>query len=189
MAEGEGTPEAGSEAPVTPGTPGAADEVTTLRSRNAGLDAKVTSLTKSEGLAKAEAAAAAQKLADYEAGKIGDSEALKAQLQTAKDETAAAVRDAKLARIEAKFPETFALFGEGVETFSEDKLAASEARLKGVAAEEEAETPTPRGTNPSRGANPPAGGKEQTSDDILASLKTMGVPPEWRAGGQATVTS
>lgn len=153
MADGnEGTSTEGEEAPAAAaaasGTPNTPDEVTTLRSRNAGLDAKVTELSNASKAALAAKEAAEQKLRDYEAGKVDADEALRAQVQ-AKDTELAQVRlEAKLARIEAKYPETFGVLGEAAAALTEDQLAASEARMAGVPVE--SSTPTPIGGNAPR---------------------------------------
>ena len=130
------------------GTATQVDEVTTLKSRNAGLDAKVTALQEAEKAAKAEAAEAKAKLAAYEAGKVGNDEALRAQLQVKQAELETAKREALLAKIEAKYPETYAVLGEAAANLSADKLAEAEARFKGVG--ETSSPQSPIGNNPSR---------------------------------------
>lgn len=167
------TPEAPAATPSTPATP---DEVTTLKSRNAGLDAKVTELTRQAKAAEKTAAEAAQKLADYEAGKVNSDEALRAQLQAAKAETETARREAKVARIEAKYPETFGLFGDDVAGMAEDKLAASEVRLRGAAPVEE--PPTPLGSNPSSTSQNRAA-KQPTLADVEAEMGRQF--PDWNS--------
>lgn len=184
--ENEGTTDEGGEAqapasaPVTQTSP---DEVTTLRSRNAGLDAKVTSLTQAQKTAQTERDAAVQKLADYEAGKVNSDEALRAQLQ-AKDVELASERQASaLARIEAKYPETFAVLGESAASLSPEKLAEAEARFKGVTVEESNEPPKPIGNNPARtqgSASGQANPAERTKADIEAQLRT--ITPPWLTG-------
>ena len=135
------------ELPAT-GTPVVPDEVTTLRSRNAGLDAKVSALQTAEKAAKAEAADAKAALAAYEQGKVGSEVALAERLKAKDAELEAVRKEAQLARIEAKYPETFAVLGEAAANLSADKLAEAEARFKGVAAAET--TQRPIGNNPSR---------------------------------------
>lgn len=169
----EGTTPEAEEAQPTAGTPVSQDEVTTLKSRNAGLDAKVTELAKAAKAAEQRAAEAAQKLADYEAGKVGNDEALRAQLQAKEAELLAARQEAALARIEAKYPETYGLFGAAAAGLAEDVLAASEARLRGVAPEEQ-EPPTPVGNNPSRTAGTP---KAKTLAELEAEFKKL--TPPW----------
>ncbi len=180
MADNEGTgtteqqaPEVGAGAP-RPGTDVPDELVTLLKSRNAGLDAKVTELTKAQKLSEQKAADALQKLADYEAKTVGSDEALRAQLAARDAEVAQARRETALARAEAKYPETFALFGEDAATFSEDKLAASEARLSG--ATDSGEPPTPRGVNGpgQRDTSTPA--KPQTIADVEKQLAAIPIP-------------
>ena len=167
----EGTETTTEEAPkvtpeVTSGTPPAADEVTTLRSRNAGLDAKVTELTKAQKAAEAQAAEALAKLTDYEAGKVDADEALRAQL-SAKDAELALIRnEAALAKIEAKYPETFGVLGEAAAALTADQLAASEARFAGVK-DETTTPPVPVGTNAPRSSAP----KKSIEDMSAAELR------------------
>jgi hypothetical protein len=173
-AEGEAQSQ-GEQKPET-GTPVAQDEVTTLRSRNAGLDAKVTELSKAAKAAAADRDAALAKLQSYEAGKVGADEALRAQIAAKEAELAAVRQEAALARIEAKYPETFALLGDAAANLSADKLAEAEARFKGVAAPETpAPAPKPIGNNPSRQAS---SATEETFESIAQRLSTM--TPPWK---------
>lgn len=151
------------------------EDVTTLRSRIAGLDAKVSTLSDSEKNALKARDEALQKLADYEAGKVGSDEALRAQLAAKDAELEAARREAQLARIEAQYPETYSVLGEAAANLSADKLAEAEARFKGVAAGETAATaaPKPIGNAPARTVEAPTG---ETSEDIFKRLQTMQVP-------------
>ena len=153
------------------------DEVTKLRSRNAGLDAKVTELSTATKTAVRERDEALAKLSDYEAGKVGADEALRAQLDAVKAEAAQARQEALLARIEAKYPETYAVLGEAAASLSVDKLAEAEARFAGVAAPEPtaaAPKPQPIANNQSR-AGATAG--EEDSSSIFEKLK--GTPLPW----------
>lgn len=191
MADGNaGTASAVVQAPATDsastepaaGTGTQPDEVTTLRSRNAGLDAKVTELTKAREAAEKQAADAAAKLADYEAGKVQGDEALRAQLQAKEAELNAARQEAALARIQAAYPETYAVLGEDAANLSAEKLAEAEARFKGV--DSTGEPPKPIGNNPSRtqgGASGAPNRAERTVKDIEAELRAM--TPPWQAGG------
>jgi hypothetical protein len=136
-------------APET-GTPPAKDEVTLLRSRNAGLDAKVTSLSQQakDAVARAEAAEA-RALALAEGKEIGDQE-LRAQLEAQKLLNAELAKKSQLARVEAKYPETFAVLGDHAASLDDATLAASEARFAGAGSAEPPETPVPVGANPGR---------------------------------------
>lgn len=161
---GIGTASTDSEAPDNSGTQGQPNEVTLLRSRASGLDAKVTSLTQAakDAIARAEAAEArALELAQAKEG--GDAE-LRAQLKAQELLLAAAATDAKLARIEAKYPETFGVLGAVAAALTDDQLAASEARYAGVAPE----SPTPNGTNPARAI---AAGTKAIEDMTAAELR------------------
>lgn len=145
------------------------DEVTTLRSRNAGLDAKVTSLSQAhkDALARAEAAEA-RALALAEEKENGDQE-LRAELARIKAENAQARAEAAVARKGAQYPEAFAVFGDDIANMSDDKLAAAEARFKGIAGE--AELPTPVGNNAARTAAP---ANKPIEEMTLAELKAHG---------------
>lgn len=175
MTEKAGTAESTGEAQSTEqdspapaaGTQTQPDEVTTLRSRNAGLDAKVTELSKAAKAAQEAAAAAAQRLADYEAGKVGNDEALRAQLEAKEAELAQVRKEATLARIEARYPETFGVLGEAAAALTADQLAAAEARFAGVAGALP-ETPKPVGVNPQR---PISSGSKAIEDMSAAELR------------------
>jgi len=170
--ERDGTEEVEVEAPVKDTQP--ADEVTKLRSRNAGLDAKVTSLTQSAAAAEAARVAAEQKLADYEAKVVGQDEALRAQVDAVKAELEATRQEARLARIEAQYPETFAVLGDAAANLSPEKLAEAEARFAGVEPPVEQPRAKPIGNNPSRTAAP--ANAEETSADIAKRLSAMAPP-------------
>lgn len=145
---------------------------TTLLSRIAGLDAKVTSLTQETAKEKAAREAAEQKLRDYEAGKVGADEALRAQVEAKDAELAKVRQEARLAKIEAKYPETFGVLGEAAAGLTDDQLAASEARFVGVG---ESSTPQkPLGNNQQRQQ---ASGSKAIEDmspaELRAHLKTF----------------
>jgi hypothetical protein len=157
-------------APTT-GTP--PDEVGTLRSRNAGLDAKVTSLTQQAAAEKARAdAAEARALALASEKENGDQE-LRALVEAQKLLIAKTAAEAKLARIEAKYPETFGVLGEDAAGLTEDKLAASEARfVAGFAGEQE--TPTPVGSNAARTQSAvPKAIEDMTAAELEKHLKSF----------------
>lgn len=155
------------------GTPTQPDEVTTLRSRNAGLDAKVTELLNAQKAAEEARQAAEAKLAAYEAGKVGADEALSAQLAAKEAELATVRREASLAKIAAKYPETFGVLGDAAAALTEDQLAASEARFAGVPSEP-AETPVPVGVNPRREqAAPPKAIEDMSPAELRDHLKTF----------------
>ena len=170
--------EAQTAAPAETGTPSAPDEVTTLKSRNAGLDAKVTALIESQKKAEAAAAEATAKLSAYEAGKVGADEALRAQLQAKEAELETVRKEAALARIAAQYPETFAVLGEATASLSADKLAEAEARFKGVA---ETKTPPPIGTNPSRTQGGASTAQVNPAEDTVEAARNRlrNLVPPW----------
>ena len=168
MTENAGTtPEEGQAPANESGTGNQPDEVTTLRSRNAGLDAKVTELQRTTAAETTRAnAAEARALALAEAGTNGDAE-LRAQLEAQKLIVAKSQQETALARIEAKYPETFAVLGETAASLTADQLAAAEARFAGVGSESSSQ-PTPLGNNPQR---PLSGAPKALTDMSLAELE------------------
>lgn len=160
-----GTAVAEAQAPET-GTAPRADEVTTLRSRAAGLDAKVTALLAEAAAEKARAdAAEARALALADEKTNGDAE-LRAELERTKALVAEKDRAVLLAGIKAQYPETFSVLGDVAATLTADQLAASEARFAGVPSTPE--TPTPVGANPAR---PQAGGAKAIEDMSAKELE------------------
>lgn len=142
-----GTTTLAEQAPVAPqqaqpGTARQEDEVTTLRSRNAGLDAKVSSLMEQLSAANKARETMEAKLADYEKGIASADEAARAQVARLEAELADVRKQATTSALAAKYPESHALFGEAIASMSEEVLAAGEARLKGVASESN-EPPVP----------------------------------------------
>jgi hypothetical protein len=161
-------------APVTTGTPQEPAEVTLLKSRAAGLDAKVTELMKTAQAAEDRAAEAAQKLADYEAGKVSADEALRAQLEAKEAELTRERQERAVEKLQQAYPETFGVFGAAAAGFTADQLAASEARLSGVAPDVAPELPVPVGNSPARRA--PTGTKaieDMTRDELDKHLKSF----------------
>lgn len=155
------------------GAEGAGDS--TLASRYAGQTAKVNALTGERDALKAERDALAAKLAEAEKGVLDKDEALRNQLAAKDKELAEVRRERALALVEAKYPETFAEFGELVAEWPAEKLAAAEARLSGGAGE--TEPPTPGRHNESRTQVPPSkSGREETADEIEARLLAMPDP-------------
>lgn len=154
---------------------GTGDDAASLRSRLSGQDAKITELTKARTEAEARAAAADKRLAEYEAGKVGADEALKAQLKVESDRANAAERKAQIAEIKATYPEAYVELGDAVADMPAEKLASLEARLSGR--QDSGEPPTPRGQNGARTTVVPGSREDKrTSADILAELKTQPVP-------------
>lgn len=173
------------EAPAKPAdaakdAPVAQDEVSLLRSRYAGQTAKVTELQSAKAALQAERDALRAERDALKTGEVNKDEALKALLAAKDEEIAEVRRETALARIEAKYPETFAELGEATASFSEEKLASLEARLLAKtdqSEDEEEEVPTPRRNNASRKDGGSSEPKSESSADILARLKTMS--PNW----------
>jgi len=159
------------------------DELATLKSRNSGLNKANTELQQALAAEKAARAAAEKAADDLRTGKTSEQEALQKLLDDAKAEVQKTKDEATLARIEAKYPETFALFGESAKTMSAEVLAASEARLTGAPDEVETTAPTPKpvGNSPAR----PSGAKsyeDMTRDELKAAWanvkpEDMGLSP------------
>lgn len=169
--EGEAPQPSAPQAPEA-GTPPQQDEVTTLRSRNAGLDAKVTELQRKAAEAERKAQEAAAKLSDYESGKVQADEALRAQLSEKDAELAEVRRQMALTHVASKYPETFGVLGDAAAHLTEDQLAASEARMRGVGMPE---TPVPVGANPAR--NPAAATKaieDMNADELRQHMRRLG---------------
>lgn len=173
--------EAPAKADAPKDAPVAQDEVSLLRSRYAGQTAKVTELQTAKAALQAERDALRAERDALKTGEVNKDEALKALLAAKDEEIAAVRRETALARIEAKYPETFAELGEATASFSEEKLASLEARLLAKTDqsddEDEEEAPTPRRNNASRKDGGSSEPKSESSADILARLKTMS--PNW----------
>lgn len=136
-----------------------------LRSRYAGQTAKVNQLTEAQKALEAERDALKKQLEDAQKGVIDKDQALKDQLAAKEAEAEAARRETRIARLEAKYPETFSVLGESAADLDETKLSEAEARFAGT----DAEAPTPRSASaPRPGIGAP---KEQTKDDIIAEMR------------------
>lgn len=163
----EGTEVQTPEAQPDAGTPKVGtDEVTTLRSRNAGLDAKVTSLIATSAAEKQRADAAEARLRELLDGAAATNEDFGARLRTLEAERDEALKLAKSGLLSSKFPETYKVFGDAVASMSEAALAEAEARFAGVAAESNT-PPTPVGNNVTRPAQTTAKSIEEMSLDEL----------------------
>lgn len=183
----DGSPEAqgaAAGAAVVPGTP-APDEVTTLRSRLSGQDAKVTELLKSNAAEKARAEAAEARAAELAQGKDNGDQELRRLLAERDAELATVRKAAAAAQVKADYPETFSVLGEAAASLTSDQLAAAEARFKGVAAGAGAPPPPPRtvGTNPSRGTQ--AEGAPLTGKARLDALQAQLMAADMSQGGDS----
>lgn len=139
------------------------DEYAKLLSRIAGLDAKVTTLSSETKAERAAREAAEQKLRDYEAGKVGADEALRAQLEAKERELEQTRREAQVAKIAQAYPETYGVFGDAVVNMAPDQLAAAEARFAG--------TPGSAYRQPNAGSARGQGGPKDPSQMSLAELR------------------
>lgn len=153
-------------------------EVSVLRSRYAGQTAKVNELTAERQRLIEEREQLRKELERAQKGTTSADEAAKALLAAKDEEIARIRREAELTRIQSRYPEVFGELGEAAAGLSEEKLAAMEARFRGASTSDE--PPTPRGQNAARNEGSGDGGtKDVTSADIIASMRSMAVPPEW----------
>lgn len=164
---------------------GGADQVSLLTSRLNGQTAKVGELTRQATEKDSTIAALQARIAEFEAGKVSADEAANARVAAIQKELENERASRKTDTLKARFPETFAVFGDTASTFTEDVLAASEARLvKGGGAEsgEDNEPPTPQTHNESRSASSGTGkaAKPETAADVRARLEATPWPEEWK---------
>lgn len=162
------------------GSAAPAGDYAQLDSRYRGQTAKVNELT---GQLKAEAdarKAAEQRLADYESGKLGESEAHKAALEAERARAAAAEAKAVLAELKVTYPEAYAEVGDAIAGLPKENLASLEARLTAAKSEDEGdegEPPTPKRHNePKTGDGAGRSKKEPTAADIEAELLSLPNP-------------
>lgn len=162
-------------APATP------DELASLKSRNSGLNAKVTSLTDQLKAEKAARTAAEQAVAD----KAGADDVLNKRIKELEEQIAKNEQAQALLVKGAKFPEAYRELGEDIGGMSEEKLAALEARLTAAKDEGEdaPETPRPVGNNTQRSAGGSTKSiEDMTSAELQAAIKGLdrsafGLPP------------
>jgi chromosome segregation ATPase len=162
--DGEGAPAA--EAAAAPATP---DELAALKSRNSGLNAKVTELQKQLADERTGRTAAEQAAA----GKAGTDDVLNKRIAELEAKLQAGEQAAAIAVKGAKYPEAYAELGEDIASMSAEKLAALEARLAGAKdSGDVAETPKPVGNSPAR----TTGAKnieDMTSAELQAAIKAL----------------
>lgn len=165
---------------------GGADQVSLLTSRLNGQTAKVGELTRQATEKDSTITALQARIAEFEAGKVSADEAANARVAAIQKELDTERAARKTDTLKARFPETFAVFGDTASTFTEDVLAASEARLvKGggdAGSDEDAEPPTPQTHNESRSASAAGtkAAKPETAADIRARLEATPWPEEWK---------
>lgn len=112
----------------------------------------------------------------------GEDGKLQVALKQAEQRAEAAERKALLAERKATYPNAAKVLGDDIAVLSEERIAAIEATVTTSGEAGEEEPPTPRGQNAARRDSIPPGGrepKEETSEDILARMRAMGLPPEW----------
>ena len=160
-------------APATPG------ELEALKSRNSGLNSKVTDLQKQLADERSARTAAEQAVAT----KAGTDDVLNQQIAALKAEIEAGKKATALATKGAQYPEAYRELGDDIAGMSTEKLAALEARLSGAKdSGDVAETPKPVGNNPAR----TTGAKnyeDMTSAELQAAIKSLpreafGLPSE-----------
>jgi chromosome segregation ATPase len=163
--DGTGAPAA--DAAATPQTP---DELAALKSRNSGLNAKVTELQKQLADERAGRTAAEQAAA----GKAGTDDVLNKRIAELEATIAANEAKAAIAAKGAKYPEAFSELGDDIANMSAEKLAALEARLTAAkdGGEVETETPKPVGNNPQRTTGTKSY-EDMTSAELQAELKKL----------------
>jgi chromosome segregation ATPase len=164
--DGAGTPVEGDTSAAEPATP---DELAALKSRNSGLNAKVTDLQK-QLVAEREGRTAAEQAA---AGKAGTDDVLNRRIAALEAELTAGKQAVALAQKGAKYPEAFAELGDDIANMSSEKLAALEARLTSAKdSGDVAETPKPVGNNPSRTTGT-KNIEDMTSAELQAAIKAL----------------
>lgn len=172
MEDSENVTEQGTEqAPVEQtGSAPAADEVTTLRSRISGYTAKVNELTTAQKALAKERDDLKAALDKALAGTVDKDEALRSVAAEKDGEIQRLRREAALAKIEAKYPETFAVLGEAAASLSPESLAEAEARFRGVAAGN-VTPPKPIGNNPPRTQGGASSAQTDPAGETLDQLK------------------
>jgi chromosome segregation ATPase len=165
-APGEGEAPATGEAPAAAAAP-ANDELTTLKSRNSGLNAKVTELQKQLADERNARTAAEQAVAS----KAGTDDVLNQRIATLQAEIETSKREVAVANIKAKYPEAAELLGDAVANLSPEVLAATEARLVGQK-DDGVETPKPVGNNQQR-QSATKNIEDMTSKELQAHMRQL----------------
>lgn len=161
-------------APETPPAAAAAptaDELASLRSRNSGLNAKVTELTKRLETLTEELGTARKGLTDKDSADAD----LKRQLAEAQANIEKLTRANETATLAAQYPAAFEELGEGIYGMAPERLASLNARLAGVKdpGGEQPETPRPVGNNPQRQQGGSKNIEDMTSEELRESLRNM----------------
>ena len=147
------------------------DELAQLRSRNSGLNAKVTEL-QAKLAAEQSARTAAEQAA---AGKAGTDDVLNKRIAELQEQLAANEKAAALAVAGTKYPEAFAVLGDGIANMPSENLAALEARLTAAkdSGEVVPETPRPVGNNAPRGNTGSKSYEDMTSAELQEAIKAL----------------
>jgi DNA repair exonuclease SbcCD ATPase subunit len=159
--------EAPAEAEAPAAVPATTDELAQFKSRNSGLNAKVTTLEQERDQLRADLANARQGLTDKESGDAD----LRRQLEEANAALATAQKAAALADLKGSYPEAFSELGDGALSLTPEKLASLEARLTAARDEGEPETPKPVGNNQQRTTTEKTI-EEMTSKELQAYMRT-----------------
>lgn len=174
--EGATAPDSGADdgaaaAAAATGAPAAdAGELATLKQRNSGLNAKVSELQKQ---LEAERAARTTAESAVQSNEKAD-ESLRKQIADLQAEAAKAKQEAALAAAGAKYPEAFALLGEGIAGMPTENLAALEARLTAKGDEGDDSTPPkPLGNNQQRTGSGAKALEDMTPAEVKATLLAM----------------
>lgn len=161
---------------------GGQDQVSLLTSRLNGQTAKVGELTRQMGEKDSTIKALQEQIKAFESGKVSADEAANARVAAIQKELDAERASRKTDMLKARFPETFSVFGDTASTFTEDVLAASEARLKGAGEGGEGgeadEPPTPGVHNESK-TSTAAAKKPPTLKDMEAQIIATPLPDGW----------
>lgn len=145
------------------------DELATLKSRNSGLNSKVTELQRQLADERSARTAAEQAAA----GKAGTDDVLNKRIAELQEQLAANEKAVALAQKGAKYPEAYSELGEDIANMSSEKLAALEARLTAAKDEGEPETEKPVGNNPARGNDASKNVDDMTSAELQEAIKKL----------------
>lgn len=157
------------------------DQVSLLTSRLNGQTAKVGELTRLLTEKDSSITALQARITEFEGGKVSADEAANARVAAIQKELDNERAARKTDTLKARFPETFSVFGDTASTFSEEVLAASEARLKGAGEADGGsadEPPTPQRHNESKTSGA-AAQKPETLADMEAKVLATATPDGW----------
>jgi hypothetical protein len=158
------------QAPAAAAAP-ADDLLASLRSRNSGLNAKVTEQDTLIKTLREELGTARAGLTDKESADAD----LRAQLKAALEEKENLQRQFEVTTLSSKYPEAFAELGDSIFGMAPERLASIEARLTGAkdTSEEQETTTRPVGNNPQRAASGSKRVEDMTTEELRQSLRDM----------------